>query len=55
MTPEEAKVNADVLKAELNGILELIPNEENEILKDSLKAKAIALQKGIKLFEVLGE
>lgn len=59
MTTEEAKVILRVLRKELKDTLELIPHYSNDegdaIILSSLKAEAIALQKGIKLFEVLGE
>ena len=59
MTKDEAKVVLRVLKKELNNILVLIPHysndEEDAIILSSLKDEAVALQKGIKLFEVLVE
>ena len=59
MTKDEAKVVLRVLKKELKDILDLMPNytkdEGDSIILSSLKNEAVALQKGIKLFEVLVE
>ena len=54
ITKAEVDIVIRNLQEDLNSILKLTEDEENEILKESLKAEAIAVQKGIAIMKAIG-
>ena len=55
ITENETKIVIRILKEELMKSLKLMETEKNETMKESLKEDAIACQKRIKLFSIIGE